>query len=197
MKTHTIILNIVLVTVIAGMTYGATMLFNAQKPENTKIVVIDGKNKSIPPKTGDVIENFEFQIEGKTYNLHDFKGKTIILNFWASWCPPCIKEFPYFLKAADTYGDDIAFIALSSDLDIEKMNAFLKRLNPPEKQNVLIAFDENQTITRGAFNIFKLPETFLIAPDMTLKKHIKGAEWTYEDLEADLSAIVNAASTTP
>lgn len=65
--------------------------------------------------------------EGKTRSLEDFKGKVIFLNFWATWCPPCIAEMPSIDKLHEEMGDEVAFVLLSFDDDFEKAKAFDKR----------------------------------------------------------------------
>jgi thiol-disulfide isomerase/thioredoxin len=65
--------------------------------------------------------------EGKTKSLEEFKGKVIFLNFWATWCPPCIAEMPSINKLHKEMGDEVAFVLLSFDDDFEKAKAFDKR----------------------------------------------------------------------
>ena len=65
--------------------------------------------------------------EGKTRSLEEFKGKVIFLNFWATWCPPCIAEMPSIDKLHEEMGDEVAFVLLSFDDDFEKAKAFNKR----------------------------------------------------------------------
>ena len=65
--------------------------------------------------------------EGKTRSLEEFKGKVIFLNFWATWCPPCIAEMPSIDKLHEEMGDEVAFVILSFDDDFEKAKAFDKR----------------------------------------------------------------------
>tara|TARA_B100000029_G_scaffold73025_2_gene64920 strand:- start:36031 stop:36540 length:510 start_codon:yes stop_codon:yes gene_type:complete len=62
---------------------------------------------------------------GEQIKLADLKGKVIVLNFWASWCPPCRWEMPYFEKAWKEYKDqDIVFIGISQDLDVNDAKEF-------------------------------------------------------------------------
>lgn len=65
--------------------------------------------------------------DGNTHWLEAFKGKVIFLNFWATWCPPCIAELPSIDKLHEEMGDDVAFVLLSFDDDFEKAKAFDKR----------------------------------------------------------------------
>lgn len=122
-------------------------------------------------------------------NTASLQGKIIIMNFWASWCAPCVKEFPYFLQLAAEFPDDVVFMGLSSDHDNDAMNRFLDKLRsdyPAEMalDNVLIAMDEGGSITRGTFQTFRLPETILIDRDGLMQEKLIGANWEYNDLKA-------------
>ncbi len=67
-------------------------------------------------------------LSGNVYSLEDFRGKTIFLNFWATWCPPCIAEMPgieaLFQK---TDSDKVVFVMVSVDEDPAKVEKFLKQ----------------------------------------------------------------------
>lgn len=65
---------------------------------------------------------------GQPANLEDFKGKVIFLNFWATWCPPCIAEMPGIQSVYEEYRgtDEIAFVMISLDEDINKARQFLE-----------------------------------------------------------------------
>lgn len=65
--------------------------------------------------------------DGNTHSLEEFKGKVIFLNFWATWCPPCVAEMPSIDKLHEEMGDDVAFVLLSFDNDFEKAKSFDKR----------------------------------------------------------------------
>jgi thiol-disulfide isomerase/thioredoxin len=65
--------------------------------------------------------------DGNVHSLEEFKGKVIFLNFWATWCPPCVAEMPSINKLHEEMGDDVAFVLLSFDDDFEKAKAFDKR----------------------------------------------------------------------
>ncbi len=60
----------------------------------------------------------QFTIQGgdESYSLSDFKGKMVILNFWATWCPPCKKEIPYFIELQEKYADKgLVILGVSMD----------------------------------------------------------------------------------
>lgn len=139
---------------------------------------------------GSVVPAFTFTaLDGKSYGIRDFNGKIVVLNFWASWCAPCVKEFPHFLDLAQEKPEDIIFVALSSDHDMAAMNRFvdsmrLQKAEAMARENVLIALDEKGVVTRGIFQTFRLPETILIDRNGVMRDKLVGANWTYEDLVA-------------
>ncbi|MCC4229039.1 TlpA family protein disulfide reductase [Zunongwangia profunda] len=65
--------------------------------------------------------------KGNSKSLADFKGKVIFINFWATWCPPCIAEMPSINTLNEEMGDEVVFVMLSLDQDFEKAKAFKKR----------------------------------------------------------------------
>lgn len=66
---------------------------------------------------------------GKVLSLGDLKGKVIFVNFWATWCPPCLAEMPSIHKFYQQYKNDgqVAFVMVDADGDFIKTNAYLKR----------------------------------------------------------------------
>ena len=135
---------------------------------------------------------------GTAQNLSDHQGKIVILNFWASWCAPCLKEFPHFLSAVQDYPEDIVFIGASSDFNADAMTRFTDEMKREyagamAQENMIIFHDENQAITLDLFQTLRLPETILIDRNGGMVKKIIGAEWTYDDLRQDIDNIVNYA----
>ena len=64
---------------------------------------------------------------GQAHQLSDYRGKTIFLNFWATWCPPCIAEMPDINNLYNEVGDDIVFLLVSVDKERDKVWAFEDR----------------------------------------------------------------------
>lgn len=169
-------------TILVGL--GATYLMDYSAPltmAQSDSALDQSKEQSVP--------TFEFtDTNGAAHSINDFKGKMVVLNFWASWCAPCVKEFPLFLQLAAAYSDDVVFIGLSSDHNKNDMSKFLMRLrkNYPQEMaldNVIIAIDEKSKITAGLFQTYRLPETIIIDEDGIIIDKLIGAEWAFEDLE--------------
>lgn len=67
-------------------------------------------------------------LEGKSIDLNQYKGKPLIVNFWATWCGPCLRELPLFVKMKEKYKDDLTFLLISEE-DPEKIIPYQKKLN--------------------------------------------------------------------
>ncbi|MAE52119.1 MAG: hypothetical protein CMH27_09945 [Micavibrio sp.] len=184
---------ILLVTVIigAGLTY--VMDYTASIPPAQKVKTPEPMQEVTDAhdvRTGEVVPQFSFQdIRGDEYAVDDFQGKIIILNFWASWCTPCVKEFPIFLDMAEDYKEDVVFLALSSDFDEAAMQRFLtkmrnKKASAMAAKNVIIALDDNGAITRDIFQTFRLPETIIIDREGVMRDKLIGADWSADDLSS-------------
>ncbi len=66
-------------------------------------------------------------LNGKTVRLSELRGKPVLLNFWATWCPPCRKEIPDLQKFHEQYGDKIVLLGINWGEDTEEVKRFLKR----------------------------------------------------------------------
>jgi thiol-disulfide isomerase/thioredoxin len=133
---------------------------------------------------GQPIPDFSFQtMDGQSFNLYDFKDiDQVIVHFWASWCAPCVVEFPHLIKHAQM-NPTLEILAFSSDRNPEKIDRFLEEHAPSLPENFKIIHDGDRAITNQKFSVFQLPETFILnGADMTYKTHIVGAYdgWGYE-----------------
>ncbi len=137
-------------------------------------------------------------LDGKSLNITDHKGKTIILNFWATWCAPCIAEFPSLIELAHRNPVDLVLLAVSVDETPENIPAFLKRFAPEiqdkaKAPNIVIGLDPQKKIAQDLFGTVLFPETFIIGPDLTIRRKIAGeTDWNGPELSADLEKIKQA-----
>lgn len=88
-------------------------------------------------------------LEGNTTSLSELRGKVVVLDFWATWCVPCIKSFPAMQMAMDNYSDD-------PDVEFLFINTWEQRANPTESVQ---AFMERRGLTFPVLMDLKNPET--------------------------------------
>lgn len=115
---------------------------------------------------------------GKEHKLSDYKGKTIFLNIWATWCPPCREEMPYIEELYKEYNEnnnDVVILGLASpnlgrEGDQEHIEKFLK----DENHTFPVVFDEGGSLVyRYGINAF--PSTLIIDKDGYITQYVPGA----------------------
>lgn len=170
--------NIIILAVLLGL-IGVYTFYEDQRALWAHQQDIGAETTATHPEAPD----FEFRsLSGKSYSLSDFRGKVIVLNFWASWCAPCLVEFPQMLDLASLKKDKTVFLFISVDAEKENMNRFLKKLGKSvDQKNVIIAHDPDKSISQTLFQTYKLPETILIDSDFKMQDKIVGASVIWND----------------
>ncbi|MCX7695717.1 MAG: TlpA family protein disulfide reductase [Caloramator sp.] len=105
-------------------------------------------------------------IDGEEIKLSDYKGKTIILNFFATWCPPCKAEFPGFIQLVDEYKNDsnVVFVFLNIGEDKKTVEAFLKERNYTIKPLL-----DEKTEVAGLYRVTGIPTTVIIDKEFNIE----------------------------
>lgn len=131
----------------------------------------------LPPKSGEgAFDTPFFNAKEEPLTLRDFKGQGLVLNFWATWCGPCVREMPALDNlAAKLKASGVRVVALSEDRKaMDKVPSFYADTGI---KNLDIYYDVKSQVSRK-FDVQGLPTTLLIGPDGREIGRIKGAlEW--------------------
>ena len=122
--------------------------------------------------------------EGKDLNMESLKGKVILINYWATWCPPCIAEMPSLQNLYSDYNNEVIFLFVADD-DPEKVTNFMNdkgfnfpvyfQVSPPPKE----------------LKSKSLPTTYLINPEgKIVVKKIGAADWNSAKVRGILSGLI-------
>ena len=124
-------------------------------------------------------------LSSEEINLSKSKGKVIIINFWATWCPPCIAEMPSFQKLYDDYGSRVDFYFVSSE-EIEKLQKFIQTKGytfPVYLQN-----SESPEMLQSN----SLPTTYVISKEgEIIIKEFGSADWNSDKTRKLLDELLN------
>ncbi len=103
----------------------------------------------------------EKDVAGKPLSIANYKGKVVLIDFWATWCGPCVAELPNVLKAYEKHhADGFEIIGISLDKDKAKLESFTKEKNMPWQQFFDGLFWNNKLSTKYGVN--SIPATYLL-----------------------------------
>ncbi|SNR39063.1 TlpA family protein disulfide reductase [Paracoccus sediminis] len=143
-----------------------------------------GLVKLVPSESPAPVSDVEFtDPNGGTRRLADYRGKVVLLNFWATWCAPCRKEMPYLdALQAEMGGEDFEVVAVATGRNTpEKIDKFYEETG---LKNLPVLLDPRQQLAR-AMGVVGLPVTVLIDRDGNEVARLLGeADWSSEPAKA-------------
>jgi peroxiredoxin len=157
---------VLLVVLVAAMFFAGRYLTNRSRAGATQSAAISGDAK------GQLAPDFELKdLAGKNVRLSDYRGKVVLLNFWATWCPPCKEEMPWFVDLQQRYGaQGLQVIGVAMDDSGQKtIESFAKKLgvNYP----VLLG---KESVAQAYGDVQFLPDTFYIGRDGKIVSQVQG-----------------------
>jgi cytochrome c biogenesis protein CcmG, thiol:disulfide interchange protein DsbE len=137
---------------------------------------------------GETVPDFSITADnGRTFTPENFGGKLLVVNFWASWCPPCVDETPSLSRFAEmTAPAGVVVLAISRDNDEKAYRDFLARFHP----TFLTARDPKAAI-QFDFGTRQIPETYVINPQgKLLRKYINSQRWDSEGMLSEIRSLL-------
>jgi len=144
-KTYKILKMLIWILAFAVVIVGASVLYNrlssevslgglatvAQETAAPEETAVPGETAAETEAQGSEAPDFTvYDLEGNAHKLSDFRGKPVLLNFWASWCGPCQMEMPDFQKFYESHGDKVNFVIVNltdgQQETVESASAFIE-----------------------------------------------------------------------
>lgn len=127
--------------------------------------------------------------QGRKRTLVEFRGKVIVLHYWATWCAPCLEELPQFVELARKMENrPLVWIAISLDRNWDEAHRYLK---PEKLPPNLISLLDSENETPKDFGSYQFPETYLITPDLKiLSKWVGPQAWDGDRMSAAIDKVI-------
>ena len=159
-------------------------------PDPVSEKVTDGL--SVGNEVGMLAPDFTVPVYGGgDFTLSDHLGKTVIVNFWATWCTPCCHELPYFDQLQANHPEDVVVVAIHSDLVTDDVAAYLSGFD----YAIPFALDETGGVITSFGGSTMLPHTVVIGPDGVITYNAVGS-LTLPKLESLVAAAQTGEPTT-
>lgn len=145
----------------------------------------------LKPYRGDRLPPFVLEdIDGKQYRLSDYRGKVVLVNFWATWCAPCVKEMPTMQRLKSKLGEkELLILAVNMGDDDASVRDFLKKI----PLSFPILMDRQGSVSRQ-WKVYALPTSFVLDAKGTVTYVLFGSlEWDTPEVAAQLSSLTAVA----
>ncbi|MCB9084631.1 MAG: TlpA family protein disulfide reductase [Bdellovibrionaceae bacterium] len=113
-------------------------------------------------------------LAGEPIQLSALKDKVVIVSFWATWCEPCVEEFPSLMNLIREFKGDIILLAISADNTLDELKAFIKAFKADDP-NIKVMWDKDQKVA-DLYGTQVLPESYILGYDNTLIRKIAGVD---------------------
>ena len=124
--------------------------------------------------------------DGREIKLSDYRGKLVFLNFWATWCLPCVEEMPEMETMKNTFKDrKFQMLAISVDTNWEAVKQFYQE----HKLTIPAYLDPGRQLS-ARYKVFKYPETFLIDGNGYILKHTWVEHWANPRVMATVESLI-------
>lgn len=135
------------------------------KKEETRAIASEGY------EVGDKAIDFEVELlNGEKAKLSDYYGKPIFLNFWATWCGPCVREMPYIQEVSEEYGDKVTILAIDISDSSEDVKVFVDNA----KYTFNFGLNESGSLLT-TYNSYSIPLSIFIDKDGIIKERHVGS----------------------
>lgn len=149
------------------------------------------RNMRPEPRVGAAPDFTVQDLQGNEVSLADLRGKFVVLNFWATWCEPCITEWPQVSLLAERLAerDDVVVVAMSIDEKREEIEPFLQRMSL-QNTGVKVLWDPTQSVQKS-YGTEQIPDTYFIDEDGQLvDAFINVRPWGSPDALSCLDSVV-------
>jgi len=138
-------------------------------------------------EVGNLAPDFQLQnLDGQTVSLGNLQGKPVLINFWATWCPPCRSEMPYIQEIYEAWADkELVVLAINIGESSSKAEEFRQSYN----LSFTVLLDTKQDVAQR-YNITGIPTTFFIDKDGIIQDKVIGAFQNKTQIENRLSKIM-------
>jgi len=158
--------------IIGGLVLGLAVFVAARAFQFPNMQARPQKGGQIAPST------LKISGVGKSFDLSAVEGKVIVLNFWATWCPPCVSEMPHFVAISNAYPKDVVVIGISMDEDSAPVAAFLKKHNITYPVGMM-----NEGFEAVFGTLPGIPATFILDRNRQIVKRVVGYQ-SFTDVDA-------------
>ena len=141
---------------------------------------------SHPPRVGSPANDFTVKDSDRTVSLNQLRGQVVVLNFWASWCAPCIAELPSMMEMQDRLRNrGVTVLGVSIDVDGDAYHRFIQQRNV----NFLTVRDPDQKVA-GMYGTSVWPESYIIDRQGVMRRKVVGpTNWDSPEILEFLSKL--------